>query len=56
MGHKALKQLKDAGPLVLLANALARRWPEGRALEYVHLPMSGGDVPPATASMLALLD
>ncbi|MFJ5988464.1 hypothetical protein [Lentzea sp. NPDC092896] len=48
MGHKALKQLKDTGPLVLLANALVRRWPEGRTLEFVHLPMSGGDVPPTT--------
>jgi hypothetical protein len=49
MGHKALKQLKDTGPLVLLANALVRRWPAGRSLEFVHLPMSGGDVPPTTA-------
>lgn len=48
LGHHALKQLKDASPLVILANAIARRWPEGRALDYVHLPMSGGDIPPAT--------
>ena len=48
LGHHALKQLGDASPLVLLANAIARRWPAGRRLDYVHLPMSGGDVPPST--------
>src|SRR5207302_5152115 len=48
LGHHALKQLKDASPLVILANAIASRWPEGRPLDYVHLPMSGGDVPPTT--------
>jgi hypothetical protein len=48
LGHHALKQLADASPLVLLANAIARRWPAGRHLDYVHLPMSGGDVPPTT--------
>ena len=48
LGHHALKQLKDAAPLVVLANAIARRWPAGRSLDYVHLPMSGGDVPPPT--------
>ena len=50
LGHHALKQLTDASPLVILANAIARRWPEGRPLDYVHLPMSGGDVPPTTES------
>ncbi|QUQ66306.1 hypothetical protein [Kutzneria sp. CA-103260] len=48
LGHRALRQLPDAGPLVLLANAIVRRWPDGRVLEYVHLPMSGGDEPPST--------
>ncbi len=48
LGHRALRQLPDAGPLVLLANAIVRRWPAGRDLEYVHLPMSGGDQPPPT--------
>jgi hypothetical protein len=46
LGHHALTQLRDASPLVILANAIAHRWPEGRPLDYVHLPMSGGDVPP----------
>jgi hypothetical protein len=48
LGHHALKQLKDASSLVILANAIARRWPAGRSLDYLHLPMSGGDVPPPT--------
>ena len=48
LGHHALKQLKDASPLVILGNAIARRWPAGRTLDYLHLPMSGGDVVPPT--------
>lgn len=48
LGHRALRQLPDAEPLVLLANAIVRRWPAGRSLEFVHLPMSGGDQPPTT--------
>jgi hypothetical protein len=48
LGHKAVRQLRDAGPVVVLANALVRRWPAGRRLEFVHLPMSGGDQPPST--------
>jgi hypothetical protein len=48
LGHQALRQLRDAGPLVLLANAIVRQWPADRSLEYVHLPMSGGDRPPPT--------
>jgi hypothetical protein len=48
LGHQALRQLPDTGPLVLLANAIVRQWPADRSLEYVHLPMSGGDQPPPT--------
>ncbi|GAA3433608.1 hypothetical protein GCM10018954_032120 [Kutzneria kofuensis] len=48
LGHRALRQLRDASPLVLLANAIVRRWPAGRSLEFVHLPMSGGEQPPPT--------
>jgi hypothetical protein len=48
IGHRARRQLKTAQPLVVLANSLHRHWPEGRRLEYVHLPMSGGDQPPPT--------
>jgi hypothetical protein len=48
LGHRALRQLRDATPLVLLANAIVRRWPADQSLEYAHLPMSGGDQPPPT--------
>jgi hypothetical protein len=48
LGHRALRQLKTADPLVHLANAIVRQWPLGRRLEYLHLPMSGGDQPPTT--------
>lgn len=48
LGHHALRQLDDAGALVDLATALVRRWPRHAALEFVHLPFSGGTQPPAT--------
>lgn len=48
MGHKAKLQLRSAQPLVVLADALQRHWPRGRRLDFVHLPMSGGDEPPST--------
>jgi hypothetical protein len=48
MGHEAKLQPKTAAPLVTLANALQRHWPEGRTLEYLHLPLCGGQQPPST--------
>jgi hypothetical protein len=48
LGHRALRQLPTADPVVRLANAIARQWPHGRQLEYMHLPMSGGNQPPTT--------
>ena len=36
MNHRALGRLPDASPLVLLATAVAARWPDGRHLHYVH--------------------
>lgn len=46
LGHRALRQLPDTAPLVHLTNALVRWWPRGRRLDFVHLPMSGGNRPP----------
>lgn len=40
----------SAQPLVLLANAIAARWPSGPdapVLEYVHLPFAAANEPPA---------
>lgn len=48
LGHKSLARPKDADPTVVLANAVARAWPAGRPLAYVHLPLASGDVPPST--------
>ncbi|WP_432937356.1 hypothetical protein ACQPXM_24910 [Kribbella sp. CA-253562] len=49
LGHQALLQLADTDPLVRLTNALVRHWPDGRSLEFVHLPMSGADQPPVVS-------
>jgi hypothetical protein len=46
LGHQALGRLRDTGPLVLLANAIGSRWPDGRSLEYVHAPLAAGEDPP----------
>ncbi|MGH3713827.1 MAG: hypothetical protein ACRDT4_10270 [Micromonosporaceae bacterium] len=43
LGNKALGRMKDAAPLVTLANAIVKRWPQGRPLEYVHAPFAAGD-------------
>lgn len=45
LGHKALAGMTSAAPLIALANAIARRWPDGRTLAYLHLPMCEGDHP-----------
>jgi hypothetical protein len=47
LNNKALGRMRDATPLVLLTNAIVSRWPEGRALEYVHVPLAAGDEPPS---------
>ncbi|KAB2352337.1 hypothetical protein [Actinomadura rudentiformis] len=46
LNHKALKRMKSTAPLVALTNALLRAWPEGRVLDYVHVPLAAGDEPP----------
>jgi hypothetical protein len=48
MNHRALGHVTDAEPLVLLANALAARWPERVPLRYVHLPLAAAEEPPVT--------
>jgi hypothetical protein len=49
MNHKALGRMSDTAPLVALANAIARAWPPGRPLEFVHAPFAAAEVPPPTA-------
>jgi hypothetical protein len=50
LAHKAIRQLRTTDPLVWFTNAIVRQWPRGRRLEYVHLPLSGGELPPPTDS------
>lgn len=50
LGHKALGRMRDAGPLVKLANAIAAKWPAGRSLEFVHAPLAAGEDPPVMSS------
>ncbi|MEV5649261.1 hypothetical protein AB0L57_13500 [Nocardia sp. NPDC052254] len=45
--NKARAVLRDVRPLVDLANAVAAHWPPGRTLEYLHAPLSAGDIPPS---------
>ncbi|RMI32981.1 hypothetical protein [Nocardia stercoris] len=46
--NKARTTLRDTRPLVHLANAVARQWPSGRTLEYIHGPLAAGDLPPSS--------
>lgn len=44
--HRAFGKMRDVRPLVLLANAIAADWPEGRSLEYIHAPFAAAAEPP----------
>lgn len=37
---------RTTAAVVRLANAVSRHWPDGRSLEFVHIPMAAGDHPP----------
>ena len=45
LNNRPLAEMDDVSPLVLLANAVTRRWPEGRPLLYVHAPFAAADKP-----------
>ncbi|SER24025.1 hypothetical protein [Microlunatus flavus] len=45
LNNRPLAEMEDVSPLVLLANAVTRRWPEGRPLLYVHAPLAAADQP-----------
>jgi len=49
MNHRPFGRLTDASPLVLLANAVTARWPDGRLLHYVHAPLAAADNPPSAS-------
>ena len=44
--HKSYGRMRDVRPLVLFANELARRWPDGRFLDYIHAPFAAAAEPP----------
>jgi len=46
LNHKAMARMRNTRPLVLLANAVAKCWPAGRSLDYVHVPFTAGEQPP----------
>jgi hypothetical protein len=46
MNHRALGKLRDTAPLVTMANALARAWPDDRPLEFIHAPFAAAELPP----------
>ncbi|MBA8796073.1 hypothetical protein FHX74_003714 [Friedmanniella endophytica] len=45
MNNRPFGTMGDVSPLVLLSNAVTRRWPDGRPLEYVHAPFAAADQP-----------
>lgn len=46
MNNTAFSRLDDATTLTLLANAIVDRFPKGRTLEFMHLPLAHGSEPP----------
>ena len=48
LNHRSLARMKDTRPVVHLANAIARRWPAGRTLEFMHAPFAAAVEPPRT--------
>lgn len=48
MNNKSFSKLEDAAPIVQLANALIAKFPKGRTLEFVHMPLAHGELPPST--------
>lgn len=47
LGHRAASRPHDAAAVAELADAIIRRWPKGRTLEYVHLPLAAAEEPPS---------
>ena len=48
MNNRAFGTMTDVTPLVLLANAIVKNWPQGRPLDLLHAPFAAADHP-ATA-------
>jgi hypothetical protein len=48
MNNEAYSRLRDAGPAVELTNALVSQFPSGRKIEFIHVPLAHGSIPPTT--------
>lgn len=48
MNNRAFGTMADVSPLVLLANAILRGWPDGRPLDILHAPFAAADRPATT--------
>jgi hypothetical protein len=48
MNNEAFSRLSDAGPAVQLANALLAQFPPRHKLEFLHMPLAHGAIPPTT--------
>jgi hypothetical protein len=48
MNNRAFATMADVSPLVLLANAILRGWPDGRRLDLLHAPFAAADRPATT--------
>lgn len=48
MNNESFSKLKDAGTIVHLANGLVSQFPAEQTLEYVHVPLAHGALPPST--------
>jgi len=46
MNHRALGRLRDTRPIVALSNAIVARWPAGRHLDFMHVPLAEAVEPP----------
>ncbi|MFD0000399.1 hypothetical protein [Nocardia sp. NPDC127526] len=46
LDDKPVVRPRSTAPVVALANAIARHWPAGRRLEFVHLPIGDGTQAP----------
>ncbi len=48
MNNESFSKLRDTGTVVHLANAIISQFPPGRRLEFIHVPLAHGSIPPTT--------
>ena len=46
MNHRAMGRLDDVRRIVALSNAIVDRWPAGRHLDFMHVPLAAAAEPP----------